>query len=70
MEREFLTLKGQFSIFEVGLYEVIMYGECITFCRRRSVVSLLGRGGNNRSTGHQHCAIADRVSRKLFYRLI
>ncbi len=43
------------------------YSESVTFCRWRSVVSLLGEVGRNRCTWSQPCPVADGLSRKTVF---
>ncbi len=60
-------LKGLFCIFEVGLYEVLIRSQSITFCRWRSAVPLLEEGRRNCCNWSQHCTVAEGVSRKMFF---
>ncbi len=38
---------GELSIFEVGLYEVMMHSQSVTFCRWCTVESFIGEEGRN-----------------------
>ena len=57
-----LNLKGQFGLFEVGLYEVLIHIQCISYNRWHPARPQLGEAERGTSKEAKQCVAVYRVS--------
>ncbi len=58
------ALKGYFRFFEVGLYEVLIYSQCLTYGRWRSAPSQCGEAAQSTCTEAKLCTAVEGASSK------
>ncbi len=60
-------LKGYFGFSEVGLYEVFIHSQCLTYSRWRSARSQFREPAEVHSTEAKLCTAVDGVSSKMYF---
>ena len=66
MQGTFYTLKGEFGLFEVGLYDVLTDSWCISYSKRLTAHPQLREPDRSTSLAVKQCTAVDRVSNKIF----